>query len=196
MFTQPDGSIPSGGGSPAQASYLGYAGTITVNPAVAQTPSLVRDGNVPVAGSATGATAFTPNPSSGPAGFTGLITRVISYALGSSVQDGVAQPSPSVSGLGATGTLSAPFAPPPDLGSFAADLVSAQAQDSAVTTTNLTSAQALQTTLQSNLSSDTGVSIDAELSNLVALQNAYGANAKILGTLQTLFTDVLNIVGV
>jgi flagellar hook-associated protein 1 FlgK len=195
LFTQPDGSIPAAGGSTVQAGYVGYAGTITVNPAVAQTPSLVRDGNITVLGSASGAAAFTPNPSGGPAGFTGLIARVLSYTLGGEVQNGVEQPAPFVSGLGAVGNLSAPFAAPRSLGAFATALVSSQAQDSADTTTNLTNAQSLQKALQSNLSSTAGVSIDSELSNLVALQNAYGANAKILGTLQTLFNDVLNIVG-
>ncbi len=50
-------------------------------------------------------TAFTPNPPGGPAGFTTLITRVLNYTFGADVQDGVAQPSPNVTGLGPTGTL-------------------------------------------------------------------------------------------
>jgi flagellar hook-associated protein 1 FlgK len=195
LFTQPDGTLPAGGGSPAQSGYVGYAATITVNPAVARTPSLVRDGTQNVTGSASGASAFTVNPSGGPAGFTDTITRVLNYALGSEAQAGVAQPAPAVSGLGADGTLAAPFAAPADLAGFATDLVSAQARDSATTTTDLTSAQAVRSTLQSTLSSATGVNIDTEMSNMVALQNAYGANAKIIATLQSMFTDVMNMLG-
>jgi flagellar hook-associated protein 1 FlgK len=195
LFTQPDGTLPTGGGSPAQSGYIGYAATITVNPAVVRTPSLVRDGTQDVTGGTTAASAFTVNPSGGPVGFTDLITRVLSYALGSEAQAGVAQPAPAVSGLGADGTLSAPFAAPDDLADFATDLVSAQAQDSSTTTTDLTNAQALQSNLQSNLSSATGVNIDTEMSNMVALQNAYGANAKIIATLQAMFTDVLDMLG-
>jgi flagellar hook-associated protein 1 FlgK len=193
LFTQPDGSVPTSGGTPVQNGYVGYAGTITVNPAIVQSPSLVRDGTQDVAGSATGASAFTTNPSGGPAGFTDLISRVLNFTFGVQAQSGVAQPSPEVSGLGSAGNLSAPYAPSADLASFATDLVSAQSQVSATTTQNLTTAQALQTTLQTNLSKTSGVDVDTEMSNLVALQNAYGANAKIIGTLQTLFTDVLNI---
>ena len=69
LFTQPDGSIPVQAGTPTQQNYVGFANTITVNPAVTASPSLVRDGTVAVAGSATGPASFTPNPSGGPAGF-------------------------------------------------------------------------------------------------------------------------------
>lgn len=156
-------------------------------------PSLVRDGTNAVAGSPTGATAFTPNPAGGPAGFNTLIQRVLNYSLGSEVQAGVAQPPPNVTGLGPAGTLSAPYAAPPDLGSFATDLVGAEANDSSNATSQLSTEQAVQTTLSSNLSSEDGVSLDQQMSNMIVLQNAYGANAKVITAVQSMWTQLLQM---
>ena len=44
--------MPSGGGTPAQSGYVGFASEIQVNPAVAADPALVRDGTNAIAGSA------------------------------------------------------------------------------------------------------------------------------------------------
>ena len=62
LFTDPTGAVPSAGGTPVQSGYVGFASTIQVNTAVQATPSLVRDGTQAVAFSASGASAFTPNP--------------------------------------------------------------------------------------------------------------------------------------
>jgi flagellar hook-associated protein 1 FlgK len=188
LFTDASGNVPTPTGPLTQSGYIGYASTITVNPAVVQDPALVRDGTQD------GASGFTPNPAGGPAGFNTLITQVLNYALGSDVQAGVTQPPINVTGLGATGTLAAPFSPPPNLESFAVNLVSAQSQVSATVSTNLTNGQALQSTLQSALSTADGVNIDTEMGAMVSLQNAYGANAKIISTLQSMFSEALNMV--
>jgi flagellar hook-associated protein 1 len=190
LFTDPAGNIPGSGGPPIQAGYVGYAGTITVNPAVVANPALARDGTHAIAGSSTGASAFAPNPAGGPAGFSALITRVLSYALGADVQAGVPQPAPAITGLGAAGNLSAPYAAQPDLASQAAALVGAQAADTANAQSALTSAQSLQTALQSRLASGSGVSIDTEMSTMIALQNAYGANAKVITAVQAMFNTL------
>ena len=100
LFTDPAGAVPAGGGTPAQAGYVGFANIIGINPAVAAKPSLVRDGTQAVAGSITGASAFTPNPAGGPAGFTTLITRVTDQAFGAEAQPGVPQAAPATVGLG------------------------------------------------------------------------------------------------
>jgi flagellar hook-associated protein 1 FlgK len=194
LFTAPDGSVPTGGGVPVQAGYVGYAGIIQVNPAVTATPALVRDGTNAVAGSPTGASAFTPNPAGGPAGSTTLIGRILNYALGTQAQAGVPQPAPAVTGLGAAGTLAAPYAPPADLAGFAVAVVSAQAADSAAATTRLGTENAVQTALQAQLSTQDGVSIDTEMSNMIQLQNAYGANAKVITAVQALWSQLLSMV--
>ena len=194
LFTDPTGHVPTPAGTPTQANYIGYAGTIMVNPAIAANPSLVRDGTDVIAGSPTGASAFTPNPPGGPSGFTTTITRILSYALGSVVQDGVAQPAPATTGLGASGTLAAPYAAQPNLASQATALVGAQAADAAQAQASLTDAQSLQTALQKTLSAGSGVSIDTEMSTMIALQNAYGANAKVITAMQSMFTALAQAV--
>jgi flagellar hook-associated protein 1 FlgK len=193
LFTDPTGTVPTPSGPPTQAGYVGYANIIQVNPAVAAQPTLVRDGTNTIAGSPTGASAFTPNPPGGPVGFNALIQRVVSYSLGAAAQPGVAQTPPAVTGLGPAGTLSAPYAAPPDLGGFAAALVGAEANDSSNTTAQLGTEQAVQTTLSSNLSSEDGVNLDQQMSNMVVLQNAYGANAKVVAAVQSMWAQLLQM---
>jgi len=195
LFTDGQGNVPTGGGTPVQSGYVGFSATIQVNPQVAADPSLVRDGNVTVAGSSTGAAAFTPNPSGGPAGFTTLISNVLNNTFGTDVQTGVAQPAFNSTGLGASGTLSAPFSSATTLSDYATDMVAAQSQQSATTTSNLTTEQAVQTSLTSQVTAQTGVNIDAEMSNMISLQNAYTANAHVIAAVQSMFSQLLSIVG-
>ena len=194
LFTNPAGVVPAATGPGTQSGYVGFAQTIAVNPAVAAQPSLVRDGTHAVAGSASGASAFTPNPPGGPAGFTGMIQRVLDFALSGQAQAGVAQTAPAGSGLGPGGDQNAGFAPPADLAGFAADLVGSMSQTTSAAGSALASAQALQTGLQSRLSSSSGVSVDTEMSNMIQLQNAYGANAKVVTTVQAMWTALLAMI--
>ena len=194
LFTDPTGAVPSTGGTPAQAGYVGYAATVQVNPAVTANTSLVRDGTNAIAGSATGATAFTPNPSGGPAGFTTLVSRVLNYSLGAQVQGGVTQPAFNTTGLGADGSLSAPFGAPSTLSEYATDLVSAQSQQSATTSSELTIEQSVQTGMQSQVGSVSGIKMDTEMSMMISLQNAYGANARVITAMQAMFTQLLQAV--
>jgi flagellar hook-associated protein 1 FlgK len=193
LFSDSSGNIPQSTGTPLQTGYVGYSGEITVNPAVTANPAMVRDGTQSVAGSATGASAFTTN-TTGLAGFTTLISRVLTYALGSNAQDGVAQPSIATTGLGATGTLNASFVAPQTLGDYANALTATQSSDSASATTESGDTQALATSLQNKLTGQTGVDMDTELGQMVQLQNAYGANAKVISTIQAMFADALAMV--
>jgi flagellar hook-associated protein 1 FlgK len=193
LFSDPNGNVPAGGGTPVQSGYVGFSSIITVNPAVVTTPSLVRDGTQAVAGSPTGASAFTPNPNNLP-GFTTMIDRVLNYSLGTQVQAGVTQPAPNVTGLGPNGNLSAGFAAPDDLVDFANTVTSTQAASSAAATSDATEQQATQTTLTGNLTAATGVDMDSQISLMVQLQNAYGANAKILTTIESMYSTLLQAV--
>jgi flagellar hook-associated protein 1 FlgK len=193
LFTDPAGAVPAATGPLTQSGYVGYAGTIGVNPAVTATPSLVRDGTQAVAGSPTGASAFTPNPT-GLAGFATLITRVLDYALGTQAQDGVAQAPLGTTGLGPAGTLSAPLAAGGSLGQAANALTASQAADSAAATAQASDAQAVQTSLQAKLTADTGVDMNTELGHMVVLQNAFGANAKLITAVQAMYADVLAMI--
>ncbi|HVB67015.1 MAG TPA: flagellar basal body rod C-terminal domain-containing protein [Acetobacteraceae bacterium] len=194
LFTDGSGAVPAGGGAPVQSGYVGFAAVIQVNPAVTATPSLVRDGTTTIAGSPTGASAFTPNPAGGPAGFSTLITRIVDFALGTDAQTGVAQPASNTTGLGPTGTLTAPYTAPAALGDIANALVGAQAAQSAATTSQLSTEQGVQTTLQGQLTTQSGVNMDTQMSQMIALQNAYGANAKVMAAVQSMFTQLLSAI--
>lgn len=193
LFTDPAGNVPPGGGTPAQSGYAGFAGVIQVNPLVAKSPSLVRDGTQAVAGSAAGPSAFTPNPPGGPVGFTTLITRITDDAFGTNAQAGAPQPAPVTTGLGVSGNLALPFGASGSLGDIAASLVGAQSQADAAATGALATGTALQSTLTAKLQSSTGVSVDNELATMISLQNAYGANAKVVTAAQTMWTSLLGI---
>jgi flagellar hook-associated protein 1 FlgK len=194
LFTDPAGAVPAGGGTPSQSGYVGFSATIQVNPAVQADPSLVRDGTSTIAGSTTGASAFTPNPSGGPAGFSTLIERVLNNTFGSQVQSGVDQPATATTGLGPAGTLNAPYTSPATLGDLATTMVAAQAQDSNTASSDLSTETAVQTSLTSKLSSQSGVSIDTEMANMIQLQNAYGANAKVITAVQSVWDQLLAMV--
>lgn len=176
LFTNAAGAVPTGTGAPAQAGYVGFAAQIQVNPAVTANPAAIRDG-LPSANT------------SGVAGFSAIITGVLNNVLGTAPLSGT-----HVAGLGPTGALAASYGPPATLSDFAASLVGAQASDSATASSRLSTEQAVQTSLQGKLSAETGVNMDAEMSDMIALQNAYGANAKVIGAVQSMFTTLLGMV--
>jgi flagellar hook-associated protein 1 FlgK len=194
LFTDPTGAVPAATGVTAQDGYVGYAGIIQVNPAVTADPRLVRDGTDVVPGSATGASSFTPNPIGGPAGFTGMISRVLTYTFGSEVQSGVSQPAMATTDLGADAKLTAPFTAPPTLAGYATDLVAAQSQTSATISADLTNEQTLQTSLNEKVSTISGVNMDTEMSQMIALQTAYSANARIIAAVQSMYKQLLQAV--
>lgn len=48
--------------------------------------------------------------------------------------------------------------------------------------------------LQQRFNDQSGVNIDTEMSNLIALQNAYGANARVMSTVQQMMSTLLQSV--
>ena len=100
LFTDPTGNVPAAGVHPrSPVTSASHPRSRSIRRSIA-TPSLVRDGTQNIAGSPTGASAFTPNLAGGPAGFTGMISRVLDFAFGSQVQSGVTQPRFSHDGAG------------------------------------------------------------------------------------------------
>jgi flagellar hook-associated protein 1 len=180
LFTDPAGNVPSGGGVPVQNGYVGFASTIQVNQAVQADPSLVRDG--------------TAAPPTGLAGYTGVIQNVLTYAFGADQAPGVPQPASNTSGLGPAGTLDAPYNAPTTIGDIATTMLAAQAQESARTSTQADTEQAVQSSLAGKLSAQSGVNMDAEMSHMIQLQNAYAANAKVIATVQAMWTQLLQSV--
>lgn len=192
LFTDASGNVPSTG-TPTQTNYVGFSSTIQVNPAVSSDASLVREGTNDITGSSTGASAFTTN-SSGTAGFTTLIDRVLNYTFGDDVQDGVAQTAIPTTGLGATGGISLSYETGDTLTSFAAALAGNDATQVSDVSSQLTDETDTQTTLSDQLSSGSAVSVDAQMSLMVELQNSYQANAKVLTAIQGMWTDLFDAI--
>ena len=194
LFTDGSGNLPGSGPSLASpAGQLGFSNVIQVNPAITADTSIIRDGSHAVVGSATGASSFTVNPARG-TGDTTLINRVLNYALGSDVQDGVAQPAAATTGLGATGTLAAPYSGASDLASLASTVVSSQASTISQASSSLTDETSIQTALTAQVTSVSGVSVDDQMASIVSLQNAYEANAKVVAAVQTMFTSLIDAI--
>lgn len=164
-----------------QANYVGFASIIQVNPQVQADPSLVRDGTV--------------NPPTGQAGYTGIIQDVLNYTFGPDQGAGGPQwPASNTSSLGPNGTLNAPYTAPLTIAGIASTVLATQAQQSATISTQADTEQAVQTTLASKLSAQSGVNMDTEMAHMIQLQNAYAANAKIIAAVQTMWTQLLQSV--
>ena len=48
--------------------------------------------------------------------------------------------------------------------------------------------------LQQRFNNQSGVNIDTEMSNLIALQNAYGANARVMSTIEQMMSMLMQAV--
>ncbi len=107
------------------------------------------------------------NVPTGQAGSSTLIEAVLGSVLGSG-----------------TGSLSSQAR---DIGATHASLASDAA-------TQLATDKGVKGSLTAKLSSGVGVSVDTELTDLVRLQNAYAANAKVLSSTQQLWSDLFNAV--
>jgi flagellar hook-associated protein 1 FlgK len=103
----------------------------------------------------------------GAAGSTALINNVLDRVLGS-----------APGGLVAT----------------ASALVSQNAGLAADAAGKLATGQAVQESLDKKLADGTGVSIDTEAADLIRLQNAYAANAKVITAAQAMWTQLLDSV--
>jgi flagellar hook-associated protein 1 FlgK len=172
LFTNGSGNVPTNGGAFTQSNYVGLAQTLQVNPAVVANPALVQQGT----GGASSAS-----------GSTAVLQSVLQGAFGTLPSAST----PAISGLGVSGTITARFAAPASLADFAASIGAAQAQDAATASSDAETEQATATAMQSKLSAQSGVSIDTELSHMIALQNAYSANARVLTTAQSMMQSLL-----
>jgi flagellar hook-associated protein 1 FlgK len=74
---------------------------------------------------------------------------------------------------------------------YAAQILAGAGNAAAQAQTQTTNAQALQTELQTRVSSVSGVNLDEELANMVVFQNAYSASARIVTTVNQLFAVLM-----
>jgi flagellar hook-associated protein 1 FlgK len=76
----------------------------------------------------------------------------------------------------------------------AAALVAGHAQLAAASASRADTDKAVRQGLESKLSSSTGVSVDTEMTDMIRLQSAYAANAKVIAAVQDMWTQLLGTV--
>ncbi len=161
-----DGSQPITGAVSASGSQTtGLAGTITVNPALVAAPSSL--------------VAYSPTTTAGDATRPNFIlSQLTSASLTYSPDTGIGSAQQPYSGT---------------LGNYLSAVMSQQSE-AANAATNLQSGQdAVVSALQQKFNDQSGVNIDTELSNLITLQNAYAANARVMTTVQQMMQTLLQI---
>jgi flagellar hook-associated protein 1 FlgK len=166
LFT--DGSVPFSGaitGSGPQT--LGFAGRIAVNPALATNPgSLV---------------AFQSGTASGdPTRPNFLVAQLNSATFTFSPNAGI-------------GSTNAPFNG--TLSGYVDQVLTTQGAAAASAKSLSDGQDVVVNSLQQSFNSATGVNIDNEMASLLALQNAYTANARVLTTINQMFTTLQQAFG-
>ncbi|MBU6456372.1 MAG: flagellar hook-associated protein FlgK [Bradyrhizobium sp.] len=149
----------------AGSQMTGYAGRITVNPALVKNPAnfTVYSNSPPTAAGDTTRPDFL---------YSQLTTGSFTY----SPQTGL-------------GSIASPFSG--TITGFMQQFLSQQA-NAATTATQLKQGQdVVVSTLQQKFNSVAGVSIDTEMSNLIALQNSYAANAHVMSVVQSMMNTLL-----
>ena len=163
LFT--DGAALYTGSYENGSQLIGLATRITVNPAVKNDPALL--------------VTYTPST---PAGDTArpdhLRTALTSRSL-------------SFTGAAAIGGSSSPWTG--TVSEFANQLVATQATN-AISAQNLDSGQkVVLNALQSRFSEQSGVNIDVEMAQLIQLQTAYGANARVMSAAKEMLDMLMRI---
>jgi len=164
LFT--DGNAPiTGALTSTGAQTAGLAGTIQVNPALAAAPA--------------GLVAYSPGtPAGDPTRPNFILNQLTAAALSFSPSTGI-------------GSAQAPYSG--TLTDYMSQVVSQQSQ-AANAATNLQQGQdTVVSALQQRFNDQSGVNIDTEMSNLIALQNAYGANARVMTTIQQMMSMLLQV---
>jgi flagellar hook-associated protein 1 FlgK len=164
LFT--DGNSLYTGAITAGGSQLtGYAGRIAVNPAVVANPTSlsIYSTSPPTAAGDTSRSDFITSQLT-----TGSFTYSPQTGLGSTASP-------------ATGTLT----------NYMQQFLTQQA-NAATNATQLQQGQdVVVNTLQQSYNSTTGVNMDTQMANLIALQNSYSANAHVMAVVQSMFTTLL-----
>ena len=145
----------------------GLAGTIAVNPALTISPSSL--------------VAYAANTSAGdPTRPNFMLNQLTSATLTFSPDTGI-------------GTAQAPYSA--NLVNYMSQLVSQQSQASNAATNLQQGQDTVLSALQQRFNDQSGVNIDTEMSNLIALQNAYSANARVMSVVQQMMSTLLQVAG-
>ena len=162
-----DGSQPITGALTSSGSQTtGLAGRISINPALLASPSSL--------------VAFAAGTTSGdPTRPNFILNQLTNATMNFSPTTGI-------------GSASAPFNS--TLTNYMSQDVSQQSQASNAATNLQQGQDTVVSALQQRFNDQSGVNIDTEMSNLIALQNAYGANARVMSTVQQMMSTLLQSV--
>lgn len=79
------------------------------------------------------------------------------------------------------------------LNNYSGQIIASAASTASAATANATFQTSLQTQIASQAGAASGVNIDEELGNLIQYQNAYGANARVMTVIQTLYDTLMHM---
>jgi flagellar hook-associated protein 1 len=165
LFTD-EGQPITGAITAGGSQTTGLAGVIQVNPALVASPSDL--------------VAYTANTSAGdPTRPNFLLNQMTNAVLTYSPATGL-------------GTAATPFSG--TLSQYMSTVVTQQSQAANAATNLQQGQQTVLTALQQRFNDQSGVNIDTEMSNLIALQNAYSANARVMSTVQQMMSTLLQAV--
>ena len=166
LFVDGSGSTAITGAITANGSQTtGLAGTIEVNPALAASPSDLVD--------------YSPSTNSGDSTRPSFIlNQLTNESLTYSPTTGI-------------GTAQSPYSG--TLTNYMSQIVSQQSQAANSATTLQQGQDTVLNSLQTSLNDQSGVNIDTQMSNLITLQNAYAANARVMSTIQSLMMTLLQM---
>ncbi len=158
-----DGSTPyTGAVTGGIAQSVGYAGRIQVNPALASTP--------------TDLVTYQPTtPSGDPTRPNFINAQLTSATITYSPQAGI-------------GTTSSPYSG--TLSAYMGQVLSTQGAAAAAAQSLSSGQDVVVNSLQQSYNTATGVNVDNEMANLLTLQSAYSANARVLTTINSMFTTL------
>ncbi len=114
-------------------------------------------------------------------------------ALGMSVSNVAQDPFPQT-GLGPSGTLSSGLLANSTLQDFISNIISTQGEQYNVADNGQAQESSFLQTLQTRNSNTSGVNIDQEMSDLIRIQSAYSAAAKMISAAQQIFDELLNAI--
>ncbi len=153
---------------PGQA---GTAGRLQVDPDLLATPSLIAYAELsPAAGLAVGDIALAAGDATAARALADVFTTDQTFA--------------SAGGLAGSVTT---------LSDFATSIISLNAANANAVAGDVASGESLEIALETQFGSLSGVNLDEELSQLVILQNAYAASARVTTTVTQLFDELLQI---
>ena len=163
LFIDNTGQPITGAQTASGSQTTGLAGRITVNSALVSNPGAL--------------VAYAANTASGDATRPNfMLSQMTTATLPFSAATGI-------------GSAQAPYSG--TLSDYMSQVASQQSQ-AATAASNLQQGQStVVSALQQRFNDQSGVNIDTEMSNLIALQNAYGANARVMTTVQQMMQTLL-----